>query len=602
MKLISLKTNRFTISALNLFLLLLFMIPSMFAQQDQSWVAKSNEYSQVLLQVLARAFPENAGRWGVEGLDEEILDLSPGYLERRKEDYEKALTQLKQDIANEQQREVRQDLQIMIEAAEQSLESIRLTQKYELPYFDVPQTIFNGIRALLDDQIPAERRPAALARLKKYTGLQDGYRPLTQLAASLTRSGFDNPNLFGPFKGEIDRNLGNSDRFVEGIEKLFQKYKISGYEESCQTLKSQIDEYNEFIKNDLMPHARDDFRLPKELYAFQLKQYGIDMPLDELVRRGRVAYKEIQNQMQGLTPLVAKKKGLAATDYRELIQALKKEQLVGEDILPFYNRRMKNLEEIIEREKIVTLPERDMIIRLASEAESAASPVPHMQPPRLIGNTGEQGEFVLPLKFPGAEDGQDSQLDDFTHDAISWALAVHEGRPGHEMQFASVVEKGVSQARVMFAFNSVNVEGWGLYVEAEMKPYFPVEGQFSALQSLLLRAIRAFVDPGLQSGEISRDEALRILKEDGGLSEAMALSEVERYTFRAPGQATSYFCGYLRLMELRAETEILLGENFNRLRFHDFILAQGLLPPTLMRKTVLEEFVAQEKELAVSGK
>ena len=33
----------------------------------------------------------------------------------------------------------------------------------------------------------------------------------------------------------------------------------------------------------------------------------------------------------------------------------------------------------------------------------------------------------------------------------------------------------------------------------------------------------------------------------------LALQEVQRYTFRAPGQATSYFVGYNRILEIRAE-------------------------------------------------
>ena len=33
------------------------------------------------------------------------------------------------------------------------------------------------------------------------------------------------------------------------------------------------------------------------------------------------------------------------------------------------------------------------LVRVASPAESAQTPAPNMQPPRLLGNTGEQGEF-----------------------------------------------------------------------------------------------------------------------------------------------------------------------------------------------------------------
>jgi len=232
-----------------------------------------------------------------------------------------------------------------------------------------------------------------------------------------------------------------------------------------------------------------------------------------------------------------------------------------------------------------------MKFRLASEAESVRIPAPNMQPPRLIGNTGEMGEFVLPLRVPGAPGQQNLQLDDFTYDAFSWTLTAHEGRPGHELQFASLIEKGVSQARAIFALNSVNVEGWALYAEAEVKPYLPLDGQLGALQSRLVRAARAILDPGLQSGKITREEATRILREEVGLSEGMALQEVQRYTFRSPGQATSYFCGYTRLMELRAEVERVLGPQFDRRKYHDFLLAQGVLPPSLLRKAVFDELI-----------
>jgi uncharacterized protein (DUF885 family) len=46
---------------------------------------------------------------------------------------------------------------------------------------------------------------------------------------------------------------------------------------------------------------------------------------------------------------------------------------------------------------------------------------------------------------------------------------------------------------------------------------------------------------------------------------------------------------------LRRETEKALGKRFDQKRFHDFILAQGLLPPDLMRKAVIEEFVPGQK-------
>jgi uncharacterized protein (DUF885 family) len=161
------------------------------------------------------------------------------------------------------------------------------------------------------------------------------------------------------------------------------------------------------------------------------------------------------------------------------------------------------------------------------------------------------------------------------------------------MQFSSVVERGVSLARVLFAFNSVNVEGWGLYAEDELMPYEPLDGQLVTLQSRLMRVARAMLDPGLQLGKMTRDEAYRILRDDVCLSDAMATQEVERYMFLAPGQATAYFTGYSRLLEIRADAERALGSRFDRRAFNDFVLSQGLLPPAQLRKAVEEEFVAK---------
>jgi uncharacterized protein (DUF885 family) len=149
----------------------------------------------------------------------------------------------------------------------------------------------------------------------------------------------------------------------------------------------------------------------------------------------------------------------------------------------------------------------------------------------------------------------------------------------------------VSTARAVYALNSTNVEGWGLYSEWVMQPYLPPEGRMITLQHRLLRAARAFLDPELQMGKVTPQEATRVLTHEVVLSDAMARQEVERYTFRMPGQATSYFYGYTRLREIRDEAERKLGKAFEPRKFHDFLLAQGMIPPSLLRRAVLEEFV-----------
>ena len=150
----------------------------------------------------------------------------------------------------------------------------------------------------------------------------------------------------------------------------------------------------------------------------------------------------------------------------------------------------------------------------------------------------------------------------------------------------AMIEHGVSTARVVFAFNSANVEGWALYMEAVMKQYEPPEAQICTLQMRLMRAARAILDPMLNLGMIEPDAAKQFLMQEVVLSEPMAKQEVDRYTFRAPGQATAYFYGYSKLQALRTQR----GDGARRassmqLAFHDFIANQGLLPLDLLAKS-----------------
>jgi len=560
-----------------------------------SWVEKSNENAAVLLDVMARFNPEQAAQLGVDGYDEQIIDLMPNLDKRSNAATEEALKTLTAQKEGEQNRAVAQDLEILIKAAKDGIRGTNLYRSYQLPYFNVPSIVFAGVRALLDDQIPAERRGSALVRLRKYAGHEEGTTAIATLAMQRTTERLGEAGLKGPVKAEVEKDLNDAGFYIDGIGALFQKYELSGYEAAYETLKGQLTEYMEFVKNEVLPRSTDDFRLPTDLYAFNLEQYGVTMKPEELASRARHAFEEIRNEMQKVAGEVAAAKGWSETDYHDVIRALKADQVVGDAILPLYQKRAADMEEIIAREHLVTLPTRPMSIRLASEAESAAIPAPHMRPPRLIGNTGEVGEFVLPLRVPGKTDEEGGKLDDFTYEAVSWTLTAHEGRPGHEMQFSSMIEKGVSTARMIFAFNSVNVEGWGLYSEAIVYPYLPPEGQLGSLQARLLRAARAFLDPELQMGTLTREEAFNLLRDEVVLSEAMATQEVDRYTFRAPGQATSYFFGFLELMNLRRDVETMLDAQFDQQQFHDYILSQGLLPPDLMREAVMDHFVAGKK-------
>ena len=566
---------------------------------EKAWIAISNQYANMLIQVAFKFHPEQASQQGLSQFDTKVSQPTLANEDAERKETAAVLEKLKAAAAEKQQQDVAEDLQIMIRRVGLNFRREDFQRAHEVPYINASQVMFSGVRLLLDDQTPSERRPASVVRIREYAGLEPGYTSLTEILKQRVTEQMAKPGIIYPAKVEIETEMARNSAYLDGIASLMQKYNLQGWQEPYGKLKTQLVDYDTWVKANVLPKARTDFRMPPEEYALSLEFYGIDIPQDKLVAMARQAYIEYQSEMKVVAAKIAKERNLPSGDYRDIIRELKKQQLVGDAILPFYESRLKQIEKIIIEQQIVTLPDRPAKIRIATAAETAQQPAPHMVPPPFIHNTGQRGEFVLPLNIP-AGPGQTAteKYDDFTFDAAAWTLTAHEARPGHELQFDSMLEHGVSLARVRYAFNSTNAEGWGLYSEYLIKPYMPLEGQLISLQMRLQRAARAFLDPELQAGKVTPTDAYRVLEQDVGLSHALAQEEVERYTYRAPGQANSYFYGYTRLLELREDTEKALsakGVKFDQKRFHDFILAQGLLPPDLMRQAVMENFIPTQK-------
>jgi hypothetical protein len=568
------------------------MTVAAFGQTPPAWVAKSNQNAQLLIDINSRYAPESAGASGASGLDDRVTVITADLPERVRADLRAAAKELQSRLTSEQDPLVRQDLQILIDSADRDARASEINERHMLPYTNVAALVYSGINGLLQDQVVEARRPAALVRLRKYAGLEPGFTPITLQAEERFRAKVNTAGLVGPPKAEVEDDLAKTETYITGIGLLIEKYNLKDSQPALAKLKEQLTAYDEFVRKEVLPKARTDFRMPPEVYAIAREELGLDYTPAELAGLAHKSFTELQGEMQKLAAKIAQDRHLPSSGYRDVIRTLKKDQLAGDQILPHYQQRLADIEAILRREHLITLPDRPAIITIATAAETAQQPAPHMRPPRLIDNHGERGQFVLPMGTTG-EGGKALKYDDFTFAAASWTLISHEARPGHELQFDAMVERGVSLARAMFAFNSTNVEGWGLYSEWFMLPYMPDDGKLVSLQMRLLRAARAFLDPELQEGKLTPKQAMKVLENDVVCSEAFATEEVDRFTFGMPGQAGSYFDGFTRLLAIRADTEKALGAKFNVQRFHDFILSQGLLPPNLLRKAVMEDFVAR---------
>jgi len=557
------------------------------------WIETSNRYARRAMAVERRIVPEYLSHFGDPEADPEVFQLPAGRAEQEIAAYRELIVGLRQALNAERHPQVRLDLELLIEYCEREMAHRRLEDQLLVPYFNLPQAIFQGLQPLLSHRIDPDRRRAMPTRLRRYAGCERGYSPVAEQYAAMLRSRLDRADLLFPPRQAVARDLETTEVFLAAIREGLTSAGIGGCDEAYGRLCNQLADSDAFVREQVLPRARADFRLPSELYASHLKRNGVEMPIDELVGRAWVEFHTTRRQMQLLARRLDRKSATArAGDYRETVRRLATAP-APECIVALFRRRVRELRAAIERHGILTLPELDVRVVSASHAESLTLPFVHVVLPAFLApQRPEAIDVVVPAEVPAQ--GATAWLAEFSSAAGSWYLATHE--LAHAIQFAVLAGGDLPVVRLTY-YTMSEAEGWTVYLEKEVLAHLPPAAQMLTLRGHLLRCARTIFEPQLHQGRMKPEQVIRMLRDDLVFADAAARQELKRYLL-LPGQAASYLYGHFRHTEIRAETELALGPHFNRRDYHDFILRQGLIPLTLLRRQVDEQLVAVRPELA----
>lgn len=168
------------------------------------------------------------------------------------------------------------------------------------------------------------------------------------------------------------------------------------------------------------------------------------------------------------------------------------------------------------------------------------------------------------------------------------ALTLHEAAPGHAFQTPFALEQTQHPSFRRHVYISAYGEGWALYCErlgAEMGMYETPYEIMGMLSYQMWRAVRLVIDPGMHAFGWSRERAQDFLRANTAISDHEIVTEVDRY-IAWPGQATAYFIGEMKIIELRAKAETALGAEFDLRNFHDVVLALGSVPLTILEDEI----------------
>jgi len=177
---------------------------------DRSWIETSNNYTKQLLTVEMKHHPESGSRQGLSEYDKDVSQPTLADEDAQRQETEAVLAKFKSAVGEQKQKEVKQDLEIIIRRVELGFKQEDFERAHKVPFSNASGEVYEGLRILLDDQTPDARRPAAVVRIRKYAGLKPGYKPLTEILKQRVQEQMAKPGVVYPAKVEIETELGRN--------------------------------------------------------------------------------------------------------------------------------------------------------------------------------------------------------------------------------------------------------------------------------------------------------------------------------------------------------------------------------------------------------
>jgi len=337
-------------------------------------------------------------------------------------------------------------------------------------------------------------------------------------------------------------------------------------------LQQPIKHHLEWLQS-LLSRTKTEWTLGREKFEKLLEIRGLGMTADEIYNLGVKYLQELKDERAKLAQQIAS--GKSIDEVMKLIEG--KAPKSFEEALKATKEAMeKSKEFLIENDLATVYPDDRLHVEETPAFMAPLLPFAALIPP---GKFDKRQEGIYIVTRP--KDVQN--LGKHLNYASLLGTAVHEGFPGHFLQFA-VSNRG-SFVR-LFAGGTETIEGWAHYCEEMMTEHGFIKGaeaQFMTVNDGIWRAVRIIVDVKLSSGEMTFDEAVDMLMKEAGMSKEAAVAEVRRYTM-TPGYALSYLLGKHLILMLREDIKKRMGKRFSEKFFHDTITANGELPIAPLRE------------------
>lgn len=367
-----------------------------------------------------------------------------------------------------------------------------------------------------------------------------------------------------------------------------------------------IREHQTWLEETLLPNARGEFRIGRELFDTKLR-YTLHSNLSrgDLRAMAERRVEELHNRMYALaTPLLRERNSTVPTPerpspeeqraaIRAALEVAYADAPTGDAIVETIREGVARATAFVREKGLVSLTPDPLEIVLMPEFRQGVSAA-YCDSPGPLETNQKTFYAVSPIPKSWSETQAKSFLREYNRRSLD-VLTIHEAMPGHYLQLAL---SNRFRGRLRHLLQSgVFVEGWAVYAEEMMCDAGFREGdallRLVTLKWYLRDATNAILDQAVQVDGMTQPEAMKLLMDDAFQEEREAAGKWRRAQLTS-AQLSTYFTGYVEHATLRKEAQERWGEKFRLKEYHDRVLSFGSPPPQFVRALLFDDEVPGE--------
>ena len=543
--------------------------------QAQSYNSQFDKLSETILGTLQSFYPVHATEMGIHAHDHRLADYSNASVEKfiaQLTEFEKKLYKYKGARLSDHERVNFNLLKANVDVALQDVKRIRWYAKSPQLYVD---EAVNGIYFLMMSQHapPAEKLYSIMSRMRAVPGLFAAARK----------------NLSNPPKVYIDaalKSLESGMRFYKQVTAELSRQFPEKADELIKISTHAQEAMNDFAAylSDTNPGDERSFAIGKNNFDYKLNnEYFLNFDSDSLLNLGYTLLEEARREYSEYAKYVE-------SNHRNNNDSVYvPENFAKVDVMNYYNWETEQVKKFLIENNVITVPDNIAPVTVVETPDYLRTMIGGIayQPAGPFDNHQTGLFYVRPLGNLTDRFLLESMYK-YVHRRGFKGSVMHEAYPGHHLQLQIA---GMNPDPVRkWQQNIMMIEGWALYCEQMIYE----QGLFGAedpaqwlgvLGGVRFRAARIVADVSLHTGKMTYDECVKwmqeVLEANTDSDKNYIETEVRRYTV-SPTYQMSYLMGKLEIMKLRDAMKEKQGEEFSLQDFHDRLLAEGSIPPTLM--------------------